>query len=691
MRSLKSGLLSAQRNSQWLPRAVVLLGLAFSPAVASRAGDAAPVVRELGIPVRAINWVRLHPGRGPDGRASLLISMGQNNGGLFVLDVDLATGHCRQIKAPSSAQQYPTASCRSLRSGALYIGAHTDGHLLRYDPAHAERGLEDLGAIDGDHANFPTGITEAADGSLWIGGFPDCSLTRFDPATGQFTRFGKMDQTDKYLYPVAGADGTIAAITKVIHPHVIVFDPHTATAKTLGPVISPEDKGAHLLLYKGLDGLVYLESHTGNFRIHGDQLEPVTYLPPPVPPYISAGNITVPFRDALPMPDGTTAAWDDGDEGSGVFRTLRLTSSNPTVAPRLLPLDWQGGGTNLFVLHLGADGNVYGSSFLPEHIFRYRPSAGADGKADMVNLGRCSVMLGEAYSIGHFSDGMMVFGSYPHSNISLYDPRRPWRFGTDVDGNPRDIGRLDDIGIRPIAMAFVPALTLPDGTTMNERVWVGSMPDYGMWGGTLAWLDPKTLKFASHRHVVPDTSPYALLWLPELKQLLVGISGEGGTGTKPKVNHGAFVLWDPIKDEAAFTGDFGIKNLPDVVAFAPADRGLVYALIGHSRYTSNMLGAAAAPPRIALVDPAARRVIADQLLPADYGRMPEQMQRCLFAGPDGVYGITEHVLYRVKPGTCDTEVVWRAPDGDQIDIPGPWIGRTFHFSTAWRLRSLTLP
>ena len=49
------------------------------------------------------------------------------------------------------------------------------------------------------------------------------------------------------------------------------------------------------------------------------------------------------------------------------------------------------------------------------------------------------------------------------------------------------------------------------------------------------------------------------------------------------------------------------------------------------------------------------------------------------------------MLYRIKPGTCETEVVWRAPEGDQIDIPGPWIGRTFHFATAWRLRSLTLP
>ncbi|MEO6875430.1 MAG: hypothetical protein ABI222_11485, partial [Opitutaceae bacterium] len=167
----------------------------FFLTVAMTAASAAPageiIVRDLGVPVKAVNWVRLHPGRGPDGQPSLLASMGQNNGGLFVLDIDLATGHCRQFNAPGKAQQYPTASFRSPRTGALYIGAHDDGHLLRYDPSHPERGLEDLGAIDGDHNIFPTGISEAPDGALWIGGYPDATLTRFDPATGQFTRYGQ--------------------------------------------------------------------------------------------------------------------------------------------------------------------------------------------------------------------------------------------------------------------------------------------------------------------------------------------------------------------------------------------------------------------------------------------------------------------------------------------------------------------
>src|SRR5262249_16399785 len=140
-------------------------------------------------------------------------------------------------------------------------------------------------ALDGTHVTFPTGITESPDGGIWIGGYPDCVLVRFDPATGQFTRFGAMDPTDKYLYPLCGADGTLAALTRVVHPPLIVIDPKTGAQKAVGPAISPEDKAQHLLFYRGLDGLLYVETHAGNFRLRGDQLEPVDYLPPPLPPF----------------------------------------------------------------------------------------------------------------------------------------------------------------------------------------------------------------------------------------------------------------------------------------------------------------------------------------------------------------------------------------------------------------------
>lgn len=666
-------------------RSLLLLNLCLiMPASTSLAAASSVTVRDLGVPVKAVNWIRLHPGRSADGQPSLLATMGQNNGGLFVLDIDLATGKCRQFNAPAPLQQYPISAIRSPSTGILYVGTHTDGHLLRYDPSHPERGLEDLGVIDGDQAIFPTGIAEAPDGQLWIGGYPGCGLTRYNPATGEFTRYGALDPEDKYLYPHVGSDGTIAALTKVVHPHLVLFDPVTGQHRTVGPVINPEDKSQRILFFKGLDGRLYLDTHEGKFRVSQAGLEPVTFLPPELPG--AHATYKHQYQEALPMPGGLTAWWEDGDEGAGLYRKIRLTSINPTIPPRVIELDWQGAGTNLFVLHLAADGNIYGSSFLPEHLFRYNPRNG-----DTVNLGRCSVMMGEAYALGNFSDGTMIITSYPKSHISLYDPQKPYRFGTDAAANPRDIGRLDDIGIRPVGLAITPPLTAPDGTTIPERAWVGSLPDYGMWGGTLAWLDPKTGEHRSHRNLAPDCAPVSILYLPEPKQLLVGLSTESGTGTKIRATNGAIVLWDPIADRAIYTGDFGIPDLGSVQALAPAPGGLVYALIANNRFAEDTMGAPKLHPRIALLDPVARKAVAiapfgDDLLP-----LALHTQFTIFPGPDGVYGMTEKVLYRFKPGTCETEVVWRAPDGDQLDVPGPWIGRTFHFATGWRLRSLTLP
>jgi len=386
------------------------------------------------------------------------------------------------------------------------------------------------------------------------------------------------------------------------------------------------------------------------------------------------------------MPGGLVATLADGESGTGLFRKILLTSTDPTVAPRTLDLDWRGGGSNIFVIHRGPDGQIYGSSFLPEHLFRCAPDGGG-----MTDLGRCSASLGEAYTLGNFSDGTMAIASYPSSHVSLYDPRRPYHFDHTANSNPRDIGRLDDVGLRPIAMAVVPALAGPGARTISERMWIGSAPDYGLWGGTLAWLDPQTLASASHRNLVPDCAPYSLLWLPELRQLLVGMTIEGGNGTRPKARHGSFVLWDAVNDRPIYAGNFGLESMPDVLALAPAGGGRVYALLGHTRFATNLLGpAVAGPMRLALVDPATRQVLATKPLGAELGEMPDQSQYCLFRGPDGVYGMTQRTLYRVKPGTCDTEVVWRAPAGDELDVPGPWIGRTFLFATGWRLRALSL-
>ncbi len=646
-------------------------------------------VRDLGIPVKGVSWVRLHPGQTDDGKPSLLASMSQNNGGLFVVDINLETGHCRQFPVSDTTRStFTTAAFRSQRTGILYIGSAWDGHLHRFDANHPERGIEDLGKIDpAGAANFPTGITEGSDGVLWIGSPPGARLIKYDPATGVFTRYGRMDETDEYLYPLAGDDGTLAALVKVVRPHVVLIDPATGEHREVGPAITDTtDQTQFLKLRKGLDGRLYLDSHAGQFRVDGLTLTPVTAIPAFMP-----GTALAEQREVVPlvMPGGWTAKFlDDNSTGAGTPRTILLTNTDPQVPSRQLTLDWVGGGSNLFVFDVGPGGDLYGTSYLPNHLFRASP----DG-AVVEDLGKLSFAMGEAYSLTTRQNQVWL-ASYPMSRLSVYDPAKPLHFGTSPEDNPRDLGQLDNIACRPNAL-----ITTPDG-----RLWMGSGPDYGLIGGTLAWLDPSTGEKKSHRAIVPDTSPSALMYLPGLKQILVGLSIEGGTGTKVRRLTGAFALWDPAKDELVWSGDLGLENLADITALADADHGLIYALIGRGDHILSQ-GAPEITPRLALIDPARRTVIASAWLPKDFGPLPWTGHFALRVGPDAVYGATAHCVFRIKPGTCEVERIWQesqprpregtvwltASDPNIIDVVGPIIGHKFYFASGWRLRVLTLP
>jgi hypothetical protein len=651
------------------------------------------VVRDLGIPVRGVNWGRLHAGATADGQPSILVSFGQNNGGLFVADVDFTTGHCRQYAVKNAtASTFPTASFRSLRTGVLYIGSAWDAHLHRFDPAHPERGVEDLGKIDPADANFPTGITEAPDGRIFIGTCNGARLVAFDPATGAFTRFGRMDDTDNYLYPLAGDDGSLAALVKVVRPHLVVINPVTGEHREVGPAITDTtDKQQFLKPFKGTDGRLYLDSHAGKFRVDGMQLAPVETIPAEMPGIHSAS--THHYQAPRVMPGGWTARFlDDNDVGAGAPRLIQLTNTDPRIPARTLNLDWQGGGANLHVMDIGPGGMIFGSSYMPNHLFSAAPDGGK-----VQDLGKHSLAMGEAYSLATV-EGKVYLASYPEARLSVYDPARPRHFGTEPGDNPRDLGRLDAIGYRPNALITIPAPT-------GNRLWMGSGPDYGLVGGTLAWYDPRTGEKKSHRAIVPETSPAALLWLPELKQILIGLSIECGTGAKVKRLAGAFALWDPAADQLVWSGDLGLENLADVCSLAPAAGGLVYALIGRGDHILSQ-GAPEITPRLVLLDPTKRTVIADAWLPKDFGPLSWHGLYALHGGPGGaVYGATAHCVFRIKPGTCAVERVWQqskpqtregtvwltASDPEAIDVVGPIIGHQLYFATGWRLRALALP
>jgi hypothetical protein len=252
--------------------------------------------------------------------------------------------------------------------------------------------------------------------------------------------------------------------------------------------------------------------------------------------------------------------------------------------------------------------------------------------------------------------------------LSVYDPGKPYHFGDRPDDNPQDMGRMDDISLRPRAM-----LTGPLG-----RVWTGSYPAYGTWGGPLACYDPKTGEKKSYRHILQDQSVVSLAWVESLGLIAGGTSVEGGSGTRPKADEAALFLWDPAAEKSVWVrsprqGTRAINTLvtgPDGMTY-----GICY---GRNVQRKDFR-------EIFVFDPKERKFVWHYDIP-EGGAHDISLQ----VGADGnIYGQTTQVVYRIKPAERQIEVIAEVPEG--IGIPGPLVGKTLYYAKGPRLRAIELP
>ncbi len=621
----------------WLAAAIVaIIALGF-PACGGRPLlrlAERPGVCDVGVPVQSVNWVRTHVGASATGAPAVFVTMGQTADNMFVLDVNPETGAFRQYVAKVKEANYPTATLLA-RDGRLYVGGAYAGHLLRYDPK--KEVFEDLGAINPEKATFPCGIDEDAEGRIWIGSYGAADLTSFDPITGEFTRRGRMDDVDMYNYPIVNTDGMVCNRIMMTRPHCVVFDPKTGVKKTVGPV-TEKGKDTFDLVKGGPDGAVYIRSSLGNFLVKGFDAVRVD---------------SIPAYAAKPQP--LTAGF--ADSGQQLYRKLQVTRAGASGKDgRVFDLDYKAAGSELFLVHRGPDGNIYGSSMLPLHLFRYEPASGA-----VTDMGKCSSAGGEAYSMANL-DGKMYIASYPGATVSIYDPSKPYRYGTTVSDNPRDIGRIDNISYRPRS-----ALAGPLG-----RVWFASVPDYGMWGGPLSWYDPATDKKGSYKRIAGDASCFTLAWLEKRQLIAVGTTIQGGTGTQPKVKQAVLFLWDYKAEKKVWEGSPD-RPVETFNALVSAPDGKLYG---------TMTGGG--DPELFAFDPAKKAFVS---------RVPLQdgtpLDNGLQIGPDGaVYGFTTNYIYRFRPPDLTPEIIVR--DAGGFHVPGPIVGKEALCARGHILRAATL-
>lgn len=590
-------------------------------------------IRDIGVPVRSVNWVRLHAGSDREGSPCIYATMGQQADNLFVLQINPETGAFRQFVSEVPQSNYPTATLMS-STGCLYVGAAYAGHLLCFDPQKDI--FEDLGAINPGAATFPCGIVEDADGRIWIGSYGAADLTSYDPETGDFTHHGRMDEVDMYNYPQVNIDGTIACLIMMTKPHIVVFDPKTGEKQPVGPVTTKGE--GTVSLRRGGDGYLYIESSLGNFRLEGFEATPVDTLPEPM-------------STPTGLTDGTTFSFADAEQL--LYRNLEIRK--PDGETRTFNLDYEANGSNIFYIHPGPDECIYGSSILPLHLFRYNPKDG-----ELINLGKCSASTGEAYSMATLGEKIYI-SSYPGARISEYDPNQPYHFGSQPEDNPRDLGRIDDISYRPRS-----TLAGPLG-----RVWTASIPDYGRWGGPLSYYEPQTGEKKAYYRICGDASCYTLAHLQDQGLLAVGTTISGGSGTQPKVKEAVLFLWDYEKEEKAWEGALE-HSVSTFNALLMGTDGKLYGTVVGGDVS----------PELFVFDPKSREFTARlDLLPG------HPLDLGLQNGPDGkIYGFTNSCIYRFDPTSLTVNEIIR----DSFSVAGPILGQEIYFATGHRLRAVKL-
>ena len=586
--------------------------------------------KDLGAPVReAICW-EMFVGPGKTGAMdTIYLSFGQYEAPLFLLAVNPDTGQIRQFNGPLSSQMGSWGFTID-HENRIYLGSYYSAHLLRFDPRTEK--WEDLGQPAGESESFICKITTARDGKIWGGTYPSAKLFSYDPKTGVAENFGRVDPDQFYCYPTAGEDGLVYCAIQFEKMDIIVFDPEKKTKTSLIP---PEGrKPGRVNLLKGKDGKIYFKLSTSDpwFQLEGERR-------------VEVSKSDIPFPQNG-LPDGRTFRLVDGD---------RLRIENPaTKEAKEIPLRYEAAGAYIFVVGMGPDGKVYGSSMLPLRLFVYDPRT-----LSFRNLGRASKADGEVYSMGTL-DGKLYLCSYPEAKLSVYDPSKPLRFGDNEDANPRDLGPMGAELYRPRAMVAGP----------HGNVYIGGYPDYGLLGGALCVYDPKKNEKRVYRNIIQNQSIASLAYIGKLDLMAAGSSVRGGTGTRAVEKEAKLILWDPKEEKKIFE----IVPVPEakaILSLAVAADGMLYGITDNDG--------------VFVFDPEKKEV--KKILALGF---KEPVETSLQLGADSrLYGLAKEAIFFIDSNNDQISLV--AKPAAPIDSGMAILGRKIYFGSGAALWEFEIP
>ncbi len=434
---------------------------------------------DLGIPVTKAGLMGYIVGPDEHGETTkLYFNFNQDGAPLFLVQVDPQTGEARQFNAPKGPGAWAFIVGPDKK---IYLGTWGGGLILRFDPARLDEGIQVVGRPS-ETETYIWMYTIGKDGKLYGCTYPNAKLISYEPRTGKMADLGRMDPTEQYARFVAtGKNGWIYTGIGFARGSIVAYNPQTGERRLAIPhehIIQGCGK-----VWNGADGHAYGKLGRHTYRLlDGKAVEIAADEAASGPPQV--------LKDGRILKSATL-------EG-------RYTLYDPATRENVTKtFEYRGAGSAVFVVGEGPDGVIYGSTAMPLELFWYDPRSG-----QLANPGNPCGVGGEIYSFAHMG-GKLYLCAYPGSWLSIYDPDKPWDYGTTPDKNPYGFGRIGDGHLRPRAM-----LVGSDG-----RLYIGSLPPYGQLGGALGIYDPRENKVVeNYRNLIPNQSIVALVQEPRADQ-----------------------------------------------------------------------------------------------------------------------------------------------------------------------------
>lgn len=503
----------------------------------------------VGIPIKAVVYGNSHGvlATSPGGSEGMFYIPYYSTTGGALVGYHPHSGELVKVKL-TSAGGY---GCVRGSDGALYIGGVNPGNLYRYDPHTGE--VRNLGG-----AQFGVQYiwdTASADGKVYGACYPTCSVIEYDIATGQLRDLGRMAEGEQYVRSVCVDHRGKVWAGVGTHAHLVVLDPKTGERRD----VLPDDRQHNSTCYDlQACGKYVLASilYDGEMLVFDAETEKlVRTIPTPEDSLCwmntRGGPAGKPYLYASPSGDlyqyeieaaqlsrlaqglGQCEQVVEGRFVHGINDQeyfLYDLEKQETVCRRKLTEAED--GMQIYTLTAAPDGNLYGSTYINQHIFGYKPSTGR-----LTDLGKCIRVGGQVDSIHAGRDGRIYMGSYVRAHLSVYDPRKPWNPSRNPDGNPRELGMVGHGQYRTQAIVLGP----------DNKIWVGTIPSYNSAPtGALTRWDPETGEHKSWLDLVPGGAVTRLA--ADDKRLYCA----GG---------GRFFVWNPWREMKVYEEERSVHSL----------------------------------------------------------------------------------------------------------------------------------